>query len=140
MKVSHEGAKARRVEWWKEKLPGEQLHILQHSLGLDQYGRGNSYRKHFVTGPESKDFEHCQALVALGLMEDHGCRGKLTGGMHLFTVTPNGVDAVALQSPRPPKVSRSKQRYLDYLDISDCFENFHHYLIWLGLKKKGLVE
>lgn len=30
------------------------LNILQHSLGLDEYGRGTPYRNHFVTGEGSK--------------------------------------------------------------------------------------
>src|SRR6478609_3022343 len=44
----------------------KQLHILQHSLGLDEHGRGTMYRSHFVTGEGSKDHADCMALVEAG--------------------------------------------------------------------------
>jgi hypothetical protein len=106
------------------------LHILQHSLGLNKYGEGNQYRNHFATGPNGKDFDDCVALADEGLMEDQGTRSFM-GDMHCFVVTPAGIDYVALNSPaRPPveKLTRSKQRYRDYLRVADCYESFHHYL------------
>lgn len=106
------------------------LHILQHSLGLDQYGEGRQFRNHFATGPGGQDFSDCVALAEMGLMEDYGTR-SFTGDMHCFVVTAAGIDYVALNSPkRPPapKISRSKQRYRDYLRVADCFESFFHYL------------
>lgn len=36
---------------------------------------------------------------------------------------------------KPEKVSRSKQRYLDYLEVSECFDNFRQYLKHLTLEK-----
>lgn len=42
------------------------LRILQHSLGLDQYGAGRQYRNHFVTGEGSDGFPLCRELVAEG--------------------------------------------------------------------------
>lgn len=92
----------------------EQLHILQHSLGLDEYGRGTMYRNHFVTGEGSLDHPHCVALVEAGLMNqrvDH----PLAGGDDLFTVTDAGKRAAVESSPAPPKLSKSKQRYRDFL-------------------------
>ena len=59
----------------------EQLHILQHSLGLDEYGRGTMYRNHFVTGEGSLDHPHCVALVEAGLMNqrvDHPLAAVMT--------------------------------------------------------------
>lgn len=47
-------------------LDAKLLHILQHSLGLDQYGRGRQYRNHFATTPESSDGSRIAELVALG--------------------------------------------------------------------------
>lgn len=111
-------------------LTPEQLHILQHSLGVDRYGRGDQYRNHFCTGPESKDFDLCNELVALELMRDGGPR-KVMGGMHVFTVTPAGIDAVAFQSPEPPKLTRSQKRYREYL-AADCGFSFAE---WLGVRK-----
>lgn len=103
------------------------LHILQHSLGLDQYGRGNSYRNRYIIGPDGDGFEDCQRLVSEGLMLDLGPQ-SMCSGMHCFTVTEAGKKYVADNSPKPPKISRSKQRYLDYLEVGDCFESFGHYL------------
>jgi hypothetical protein len=105
----------------------ELLQILQHSIGVDQYGQGEQYRNHFATGPGGKDFEKCQELESLGLMEDLGKR-SMWGDMHCFVVTPKGIDTVALESPTPPKISKSKARYKEYLDSADCFENFRDFL------------
>ncbi len=101
----------------QETLSSELLHILQHSLGVNQYGDGPQYRNHFCTGPGGKDFDACNELVAGGFMKDHGPR-EISGGMHVFTVTAAGVDAVALQSPPAPpapKMTRSKMRYQEFL-------------------------
>ena len=103
------------------------LHILQHSLGLDEYGRGTRYRNHFCTGPGSKDFEYCQTLAEQGLMVDHGPR-KMFAGDHLFEVTAAGDDAVRECSPKPPKLTRSQKRYRAYLEVADCYVDFKHYL------------
>jgi hypothetical protein len=114
------------------------LHILQHSLGLDQYGQGNQYRNHFATGPGGSDFDDCNTLCDMGLMQDFGTR-SFTGNMHCFVVTPAGIDYVALNSPKPPKLSRSKQRYLHYLIVADCYEDFHHYLKCKEAERKGFA-
>lgn len=93
----------------------EELHILQHSLGVDQYGRGQMYRDHFVTGEGSVDHPICMALTEGGYMRRWPAV-DLYGGSDLFRVTQQGREAVMAYSPAPPKVSRSKQRYLDYLN------------------------
>lgn len=91
------------------------LHILQHSLGVDQYGRGRRYRNHFVTGEGSTDYPDCCALVDAGLMVKQ--RGSpLTGGDDAFFVTDAGKRHVSENSPAPPKLTRSQQRYQAYLD------------------------
>ena len=110
-----------------EMIGKDLLQILQHSIGVDQYGQGPQYRNHFATGPGGKDFDKCRQLTELGLMEDLGTR-KLWGDMHCFVVTPLGIDAVALQSPAPPKLSRGQKRYREYLASSDCFKNFRDFL------------
>jgi len=110
------------------------LHILQHSLGLDQYGHGNQYRNHFATGPGSDDFDACTEMVGMGLMKDFGTC-SFTGDMHCFVVTPAGIDYVALNSPeRPPEPKRtaSQKRYQDYMD-SDCGLTFAE---WIGVQTK----
>ncbi len=110
-------------------LSPEQLHILQHSLGVDKYGQGNQYRNRFVTDLDSTDGPICVSLVELGAMKDHGPQ-SIAGGMHCFTVTPAGIDAVAFQSPLPPKLSRSQRRYREFLN-ADCGLSFRE---WLGVK------
>lgn len=110
----------------------QHLHILQHSLGVDQYGNGNQYRNHFCTGPGSDDFGACNELCALGFMRDRGPQ-TLTGGDHYFTVTVAGIAAMMIHSPESPKVTRAKQRYQDYLN-ADTGISFAE---WIKSKKKG---
>jgi len=105
----------------------KQLHILQHSLGLDDCGRGRDYRNHFVTGEGSTDYPDCLALCELGLMKNHG-GSELTGNMDCFSVTDAGRKAVRLESPKPPKVSRSRQRYLRWLGGPSCAMSFGEWL------------
>jgi hypothetical protein len=104
------------------------LHILQHSLGLDEYGRGPQYRNHFVTGEGSDDHPLCMALVKDGLMERRG-GSVLTGGDDVFIVTHAGIQFVADNSPTPPKLTRSQKRYQGYLD-ADCGLTFGEWLRW----------
>jgi len=118
-------------------MNNEQLHILQHSLGLDKYGQGEQYRNSFVTGKGSKDFDKCNSLVVAGFMVDHGPQ-KLAAGSHFFRVTPAGVDAVALESPEPPKLTRGQKRYQEYLKNADCFESFRDFLRYDTGRRQGL--
>ena len=101
------------------------LHILQHSLGLDQYGAGRQYRNHFVTGEGSDDFPLCRELVAEGLMTERA-GNALSGGSPVFFVTRAGIDFVAKNSPaKPPekKLTRSQRRYREGLR-ADCGLSF----------------
>lgn len=95
-------------------ITAAQLHILQHAQGLDEHGRGSRYRNHFTTGPDSDDWKDCVALVDAGLMKSHGERA-IAGGMTVFSVTEAGDQVVREQSPKPTKVSRSKDRYRQWL-------------------------
>lgn len=87
----------------------QQLHLLQHALGLDEYGRGRAYRRHYVG-----DEHECRPLVELGHMVEHRAT-ELTGGSPLFIVTEAGERATRKGSPAPPKLSRSEQRYRRFL-------------------------
>ncbi|MDQ5988409.1 MAG: hypothetical protein CSYNP_04169 [Syntrophus sp. SKADARSKE-3] len=102
----------------------ELLHILQHSLGLDQYGNGRQYRNHYVAG--SGAVENCCALVEAGYMKEYH-PSTLSGGDPVFTVTRKGIDAVSLESPIPPKLTRGQRRYKAYLS-SECDETFGEWL------------
>lgn len=92
----------------------EKLHILQHSLGLDRYGQGNTYRNHFVTSNGTHDWPHCQTLVSDGLMSRFP-PSALTGGSDCFVVTAAGRAYVAEHSPQPPKLTDGQRRYREFL-------------------------
>lgn len=94
------------------------LHILQHSLGLDQYGQGSWYRNHYVCGPGHHGYDDCIALVADGLMVERPPR-ELFGGDSCFVVTQAGKEAVRRESPKPPKLTRSQKRYREWLRIDN---------------------
>ena len=117
-------------------LPPKHLHILQHSLGRDEYGEskskineGEDYRNHFCTGPGSKDFDACKALVADGLMIERS-PSQISGGDSIFIVTTKGKEYIALHSPKRPKLTRSKQRYLRFLEYGDGFDSFLQFCKW----------
>lgn len=98
--------------------PARGLHILQHALGVDQYGQGEQYRSHFVTGEGSDDHADCMALVDAGLMTVRRAI-RMFGEMDGFTVTDAGRAYVAEHSPAPPKLTRGQQRYREWLNVSD---------------------
>jgi hypothetical protein len=94
-----------------------QLEILQHSLGVDEYGRGEMYRNHFCAGGSDENI--CRELIALGYMQQH----RTTEMLPYFncSVTDAGKQAVRLESPKPPKLSRGKERYRRWLNFSDAY-------------------
>ncbi len=96
------------------------LNILQHALGLDQYGEGVPFRNHFVTGTGSRDYEDCCALVEAGLMAPHN-GGLLTDGRESCSTVPcEGKSYVATQSPRRPldvRIPGSPPRYRGYQEV-----------------------
>lgn len=100
-------------------LSREELHLLRHSLGLDDTGRGKQYRNYFVTGPGGADFAKLKELEARGMVTDHGPR-ELTGGMHTFCVTPAGVLIAATPDPLT-REKRGRRVYRYWLSISDLF-------------------
>jgi len=101
-----------------EKLSESQLQILQHSLGVDQYGRGRQYRNRYAIGPDCDGFSDLVELCEMGFMLDHGPIG-MWGGMHGFTVTDAGRRAMTAQSPNPPRLTRAQRRYQDYLSADN---------------------
>ena len=105
------------------------LHILQHSLGLDQHGRGAAYRNHYchavADDPADTTRQDLKALEAAGLME---LGGTINGGKDgLWRVTTAGRSAVRRESPAPPKRTRGQTRYAQWLD-SGCQFPFGEWL------------
>lgn len=116
-----------------------QLQILQHSLGVDQYGQGDQYRNHFVTGEGSADHADCMALVMSGFMSVQR-NHSLSGGDDLFRVTDSGKKYVVEYSPMPAKLSRAKRRYWEYLQCADLFQGgFGEYLRRIEAERKRVA-
>jgi hypothetical protein len=106
----------------------EQLHILQHSLGVDQYGQGSLYRNHYVGGADE-----CRPLVAMGYMIEMKPR-CISGGEVWFMVTNEGKTAMRSESPKPPKLTQSQKRYREFLNASEAFScTFRE---WLEMRKQ----
>lgn len=104
-------------------LTKEQLHILQHSLGVDEYGRGGQYRNHYVSDPRPE----LEELVAFGLMVDRDASALCGEGMHSYHVTPEGKLRMRELSPVPPRLTRSQRRYREFL-AADLGMKFGEYL------------
>jgi len=112
------------------------LDILQHSLGLDEYGRGSFYRNRFVTGAGGKDHAYCMELTAMGFMTRRA-NVELFDGDDIFTVTEEGKRAAVENSPSPPKLSRGQKRYQDWLDY-DGSMSFIDYLKWKSRERQQI--
>ena len=93
----------------------ELLHILRHSIGLDDNGQGHDYRNHFATDPEGQDGQMCQELCAAGWMKDCGAQ-SMWGGVHCYCVTDHGRDVVRFHKPTEKILTPSQRRYQDFLD------------------------
>ena len=107
----------------------KQLDILQHSLGLDQYGQGTAYRNHFCAGGDDESV--CRELIALGHMQQH----PTTEWLPYFncSVTDSGREAVRRESPKPPKLTRSQKNYRAFLG-ADSGLKFGE---WMKIERAG---
>lgn len=115
-------------------MTDKRLGILQHALGLDQYGRRNGpeYRNWFVTTASTRDFAPCMEMVEAGLMIVREPTA-LSGGGHVFQVTEAGRKVVLDESPAPPKLTRSQKRYEAFL-TEDSGMSFGDWLRSRGAK------
>jgi hypothetical protein len=103
----------------------ELLQILQHSLGVDEFGEGEQYRNHFCAGID--DLALCRELKSLGLMDEFPPTKFIP--YPTFVVTRIGKDAMKEASPRAPKLTRGQERYRRWLDVSDvCDISFGEWL------------
>lgn len=124
------------------------LHILQHALGLDDYGRDERgripadveqpYRNRYVVGEDGDAWKLCLEHVEAGRMTRHDEVRSWTGGMSCFCVTASGLEYIRANSPRPPKVSRGQQRYLEWLDETDATNE--KFGAWLKRKARARKE
>ena len=102
------------------------LHVLQHALGLDDYGQGEAYRNHYVCGPGHDGYELCMAHVEAGRMVRSEPR-EIFGGDYCFQVTEEGKAHVREKSPEPTKLTRAQKRYREWLR-ADCGMEFGEWL------------
>lgn len=107
-------------------MNSEQLQILQHSLGLDEYGQGESYRNYFVASEGHHDWENLLWLVAAAMMTRRA-GNDLSGGGDVFHVTDAGKRAVIEHSPSRPKRTVAQERYDAWLE-TDCGIPFGEWL------------
>ena len=117
-----------------QPITQKQLHILRHSLGLDDAGQGTCYRNHFVADRNGPDAQQCQALCAAGYMEDAGETMPM-GGMHCYFVTAAGKDLVFQNRPPTPKLTPGQRRYREFLD-ADSGETFREWLFRHDRRRK----
>lgn len=127
-------------------MNAEQLHIIQHSIGCDQYGQSESagrnesdgcfgyYRNRYVSDPTPDLI----ALVAARLMVDRGAY-DIAGGMHYYRITEAGVAAMKQQSPKPPILTRGQKRYREFL-AADCSMTFGEFLKWRHANRDRIAE
>ena len=99
-------------------LTREQAGILAHT---SQNGR-------YVTEGEPA----VSALAQAGLLHDHGPQ-TIAGGMHCFTLTPNGRQALqahrhTLPKPKPPTRSQSRYRRYRHHRDAGCNLSFREWL------------
>jgi len=83
------------------------------------------YRNHFCAG--RKDEVVCRELVALGYMKNHYTTEMLP--YYNCSVTESGKAAMLAESPKPPKLTRSQQRYRRFLkaDVGCSFREWLKY-------------
>lgn len=115
-------------------MTAPQLQILQHALGVDEYGRGPMNRNHFCAGGADEDI--CRSLVALGYMWEWHESYQANYPYFNCSVTPEGKKAMLAASPIPPKLTRSQKRYREFL-AADLDVSFSEYLkYWTSWKRE----
>ena len=97
-------------------LDDKSLHILRHSLGMDDNGHGNMYRNHYVAGPGHHSYDRLLALVQSGHMEKGDACKFLPSGDEVFYVTEKG-RAVAFV-PEPP-LPPAKRRWKAFRELKE---------------------
>lgn len=101
----------------------DQLHVIFHALGRDDYGnlpKGalEEYRNHYDAGKEPTDevAERMNMLVDAGLMERYVC----IGGWQMYRVTDEGRRQAIRQAPAAPTYTLGQRRYRKWLDTKDA--------------------
>lgn len=98
-------------------LTPQHLHILRHSLGLDDNGHGREYRNHYVSGPGHHSCRLLQELVTAGYMEERRSPGFLAKGDKCFYVTEKGRGVAWVPEP---VLSPRKRRWQAFTDVREA--------------------
>lgn len=106
-------------------LTPQQAEVLLHTLGLTEPG-SRSTRNLFVTGKGDPHLADLEALVVAGLMRETRRPGFLAEGDRVFMATSDGLARALSIQPKPPKLTRSQERYRRwlYLDSGLPFADF----------------
>lgn len=106
-----------------------QLGLLWHTLGLrpDCRDSRHVYRNRFLAGPGHSDVPELEAMVVLGLMGRRKPPAFCDQSEFLYYATEVGEKfAIEQMPPAPPPPKRTN---LDaYLDVSECYDSFSHFL------------
>lgn len=113
----------------------EELSILFHTLGLNY--EPDPFRNHFIASKEHSDYKTLESLIEKGLMGYSQKPSFCPDHDILYYVTQKGKDiAITAKENSIPKLTRSQQRYQDYLHSEVC-ETFAE---WLGIDKQNKTK
>ena len=96
----------------------EELDIIEHATGRNYSPRHE--RNYFLAGKDSKDLALCRSLTERGFMQGGQEIGWCENDSY-FTVTEAGKREFLRLRP-PPKMTRSQQRYEQYLREDSCMK------------------
>jgi hypothetical protein len=106
-----------------------QIELLWHTLGLrpDCRDSRHVYRNRFLAGPGHSDVPDLDSLVSLGLMGRRKPPAFCDQSEFLYYATEVGEKfAIDQMPPAPPPPKRTN--FDAYLDESECYDSFSHFL------------
>jgi len=109
-------------------LTKDQLAILQHTLGADQYGHVRHERNYFGTNKNFHDGIICESLLALGYMTSQEGDQAIFPVETFYFATKSGKQAMQDESPKPPKKTKGQRRYEEWLRGASDFVSFGEWL------------
>lgn len=101
-----------------EGITPEQIHILQHSLGLSKR-HDKPYRNYYAAGTASDCIQDLEALVDKGLMTSAG-KSPVNSEMVYYYVTDRGRKVAFEHLPKDMR-TRGQKRYERFLNAKDAF-------------------
>lgn len=113
------------------ELTTKHIHILRHSLGLDDKGHGREYRNYYCSGLDCDGYSDLIELEYFGLMK----LGKIDHKNHFFYVTEEG-KSEARKGVVYHKLTRDQKRYQAFRAWKDVYDDIT-FLDWL---KKGFYK